>query len=73
MTKGTTSQGPRNTKTHTLCRRCGRQSFHRQHKICGACGYPRAKTRRCIIYIKFFKMMDGDAKLDQEKDKAQVE
>lgn len=47
MTKGTTSQGPRNDKTHTTCRRCGRKTFHRQHKSCGACGYPRAKTRRC--------------------------
>ncbi|KAJ9112146.1 hypothetical protein QFC20_002327 [Naganishia adeliensis] len=24
--------GKRHTKTHTLCRRCGNRSFHRQHK-----------------------------------------
>ncbi|WFD15819.1 60S ribosomal protein L37A [Malassezia arunalokei] len=46
MTKGTTSMGKRqHTKTHTLCRRCNRRSFHRQHKTCAACGYPSAKTR----------------------------
>ncbi|KAK0539803.1 60S ribosomal protein L37B [Tilletia horrida] len=33
------------TKTHTLCRRCNRRAFHRQHKTCGACGYPAAKIR----------------------------
>lgn len=47
MTKGTTSQGPRNDKTHTQCRRCTRTSFHRQHKRCGSCGYPEPKMRRC--------------------------
>ena len=46
MTKGTTSQGPRHNKVHVLCRRCGRKTFHIQNKRCGACGYPRAKTRR---------------------------
>ncbi|KAL9940863.1 hypothetical protein V8E36_000351 [Tilletia maclaganii] len=45
MTKGTTSFGKRHTKTHTLCRRCNRRAFHRQHKTCGACGYPSAKIR----------------------------
>ena len=46
MTKGTTSQGPRHLKTHTFCRRCGRRAFHRQNKICGACGFPRKTMRR---------------------------
>ncbi|KDN38319.1 hypothetical protein K437DRAFT_259444 [Tilletiaria anomala UBC 951] len=45
MTKGTTSFGKRHTKTHTLCRRCGRRSFHKQDKSCASCGFPRAKTR----------------------------
>ncbi|PKI86046.1 60S ribosomal protein L37A [Malassezia vespertilionis] len=45
MTKGTSSMGKRHTKTHTICRRCNRRSFHRQHKTCSACGYPSAKTR----------------------------
>lgn len=49
MTKGTTSQGPRNDKTHCICRRCNRRSFHRQHKRCASCGYPDAKTRKCMF------------------------
>ena len=46
MTKGTTSQGPRHLKAHTFCRRCGRRAFHRQKKVCGACGFPRTTMRR---------------------------
>ncbi|KAH9000151.1 ribosomal protein L37e-domain-containing protein [Lactarius akahatsu] len=45
MTKGTSSFGKRHTKSHTLCRRCGSRSFHKQHKDCAQCGYPRAKLR----------------------------
>ncbi|KAA1083099.1 60S ribosomal protein L37A [Puccinia graminis f. sp. tritici] len=45
MTKGTSSFGKRHSKTHTQCRRCGRRSFHKQHKTCAACGFPAAKTR----------------------------
>ena len=48
MTKGTTSQGPRNDKTHTFCRRCGRRTFHRQRKVCGACGFPSKKMRKYV-------------------------
>ncbi|KAK2067417.1 hypothetical protein P8C59_001161 [Phyllachora maydis] len=46
MTKGTSSFGKRHTKTHGLCRRCGRRSMHNQTKICAACGYPSAKIRK---------------------------
>ncbi|CAF3262311.1 unnamed protein product [Rotaria socialis] len=46
MTKGTQSFGKRNCKTHTLCRRCGRSSYHLQKKQCSACGYPSAKIRK---------------------------
>nr|ABX44841.1 putative 60S ribosomal protein RPL37 [Flustra foliacea] len=45
MTKGTTSFGKRKNKTHTLCRRCGRSSYHIQKSLCAQCGYPYAKTR----------------------------
>jgi large subunit ribosomal protein L37e len=45
MTKGTQSFGKRHVKTHTLCRRCGRSSYHLQKKTCAACGFPSAKTR----------------------------
>jgi len=46
MTKGTSSFGKRNRKTHTLCRRCGRSSYHLQKQRCAACGFPSAKIRK---------------------------
>jgi large subunit ribosomal protein L37e len=45
MTKGTSSFGKRRNKTHTLCRRCGKVSFHIQKKTCAHCGYPSARIR----------------------------
>ncbi|MQL87548.1 hypothetical protein Taro_020089 [Colocasia esculenta] len=36
-------QGKRRNKTHTLCVRCGRRSFHLQKSRCGACGYPSSQ------------------------------
>ncbi|XP_037938132.1 probable 60S ribosomal protein L37-A [Teleopsis dalmanni] len=45
MTKGTSSFGKRHNKTHTLCRRCGRSSYHIQKSTCAQCGYPAAKMR----------------------------
>lgn len=47
QTKGTSSFGKRNNKTHTLCRRCGKSSYHIQKKQCAQCGYPKKKLRRC--------------------------
>ncbi|GBG67064.1 hypothetical protein CBR_g78845 [Chara braunii] len=46
MGKGTGSFGRRRNKTHTLCRRCGRRSFHIQKSKCSACGYPAARIRK---------------------------
>lgn len=37
--------GRRNDKTHTLCRRCGRRSYHIQKTTCSSCGYPAARKR----------------------------
>ncbi|KAJ3340834.1 60S ribosomal protein L37 [Gonapodya sp. JEL0774] len=45
MTKGTQAFGKRHNKSHTLCIRCGRRSFHNQKKECSSCGYPAAKIR----------------------------
>ncbi|WBW72854.1 60S ribosomal protein L37 [Schizosaccharomyces osmophilus] len=45
MSKGTSSMGKRGNKSHTLCRRCGKRSFHKQKSTCASCGYPSAKTR----------------------------
>ncbi|KAA0157480.1 hypothetical protein FNF27_00635 [Cafeteria roenbergensis] len=55
MTKGTTSQGTRNDKSHTLCRRCGKRSFHLQKRICSSCAYgATSKMRR---YAQQYKAM----------------
>merc|ERR1712105_491482 len=45
MTKGTMSFGKRHNKSHTLCVRCGRSSYHIQKKVCASCGYPSARIR----------------------------
>mmetsp|Transcript_25004 Transcript_25004/g.33517 ORF Transcript_25004/g.33517 Transcript_25004/m.33517 type:complete len:90 (+) Transcript_25004:2-271(+) len=52
MTKGTTSFGKRHNKTHTICRRCGKSSFHIQKKTCASCGFPGAKMRRYNQHAK---------------------
>lgn len=46
MTKGTSSFGKRHNKTHTLCRRCGKSSYHIQKKLCASCGYPSSRMRK---------------------------
>ncbi|KAK6128924.1 hypothetical protein DH2020_037328 [Rehmannia glutinosa] len=45
MGKGTGSFGKRRNKTHTLCVRCGRRSFHLKKNRCSACAYPAARKR----------------------------
>uniref|UniRef100_A0A7R9Z9A9 Ribosomal protein L37 n=1 Tax=Pseudictyota dubia TaxID=2749911 RepID=A0A7R9Z9A9_9STRA len=46
MTKGTTSFGKRHNKTHVMCRRCGKSSYHVQKSTCASCGFPAAQMRR---------------------------
>lgn len=50
QSRGTPSFGKRHTKTHTLCRRCGRMSYHKQKSTCSACGYPAARLRKCTSF-----------------------
>ena len=45
MTKGTYSFGRRHNKSHVMCRRCGKRSFHVQKARCASCGYPSACVR----------------------------
>ncbi len=45
QTKGTTSFGGKHNKTHVLCRRCGKHSYHLQKARCAGCGYPAPKIR----------------------------
>ncbi|TVU33697.1 hypothetical protein EJB05_25530, partial [Eragrostis curvula] len=50
--KGTGSFGKRRNKTHTLCIRCGRRSFHLQKSTCSSCGYPAARIRKYNWSVK---------------------
>ena len=65
MGRGTPSFGKRHQKTHTLCRRCGRMSYHKQKGTCSACGYPAARLRKCNSIII---QMDGHSKYKTEKE-----
>ena len=46
------SLGKRHNKTHTLCPRCGKRSFHNQKKTCSSCGYPSSKIRKYNWSVK---------------------
>ncbi len=65
MSRGTPCFGRRHTKTHTLCRRCGRMSYHKQKLTCSACGYPAARLRKCIYLII---QTDGHSRPSKEKE-----
>lgn len=58
--KGTGSFGKRRNKTHTLCVRCGRRSFHLQKSRCSACAYPAARVRKCKFSVILFVCMCFD-------------
>ncbi|MCD6464449.1 50S ribosomal protein L37e [Candidatus Woesearchaeota archaeon] len=47
MVKGTPSKGKHSrSKTHIICRRCGRHSFHVKKGYCSSCGYGKTSKRR---------------------------
>ncbi|WPT10926.1 60S ribosomal protein L37-A [Picochlorum sp. SENEW3] len=50
--KGTGSFGLRHIKSHTICRRCGKRSFHKQKATCASCGYPASKIRKYNWSVK---------------------
>jgi len=50
--KGTGSFGKRRNKSHTLCNRCGRRSYHIQKGRCSYCGFPSAKIRGYNMTLK---------------------
>ena len=64
MTKGTTSFGKKHNKTHTLCRRCGRSSYHIQKHECASCGYPAKRKRtyqvkELAIFVRISPILCG--------------
>lgn len=51
MTKGTSSKGKNSRgKTHIVCRRCGRRSYHAAHKHCASCGFGRSPKMRGFVW-----------------------
>ncbi|MBN1165956.1 MAG: 50S ribosomal protein L37e [Methanospirillaceae archaeon] len=51
MSKGTPSRGKRQTQSHITCRRCGKTSYHKRHKICSSCGFGRSSRLRSYRWI----------------------
>ena len=47
MGDGTPAMGKRHKKTHGICLRCGKRSFHYQKKTCAKCGYQDVACDRC--------------------------
>ncbi len=44
--KGSPSMGKRQKKSHILCRRCGKRSYHVRDGICSACGFGKSRRMR---------------------------
>ena len=43
MTKGTYSMGKKNKKTHIICRRCSKRSYHVRDNLCSSCGFGKSR------------------------------
>ncbi|MDC3047908.1 50S ribosomal protein L37e [Euryarchaeota archaeon] len=52
MSKGTPSMGKRQKTTHIRCRRCGRNSYHKQKGVCASCGYGATSRMRSYGWSK---------------------
>ena len=50
MVKGTPSFGKCRKRTHILCRRCGKKSYHVRDKICAACGFGKSSKLRKLAW-----------------------
>merc|ERR1712141_296233 len=73
MTKGTTSRGTRNDKTHILCRINGRRTYHIQKKKSStrvdSIGLPRQKDGllQALAAVDISKMSTADFTMDSAK------
>ncbi|MFH1276511.1 MAG: 50S ribosomal protein L37e [Candidatus Woesearchaeota archaeon] len=53
MTKGTASMGKKSgMKTHLICKRCGKHTYHKKKKRCASCGYGATATIRKYAWNK---------------------
>ncbi len=52
--KGTYSMGKRSKgKSHIMCRRCGKHSYHASKKVCSSCGFGKTSTIRSYNWRKY--------------------
>ncbi|MHA1731514.1 MAG: 50S ribosomal protein L37e [Promethearchaeota archaeon] len=60
MGKGTPSMGKKNKAgPHVRCRRCGKNSFHKRHHVCAACGFGKKKTIRHYSWSRHIRASNG--------------
>lgn len=53
MSKGTASMGKHNSnKTHIMCRRCGKHTYHVSDKECSSCGFGKSTKKRTFAWLK---------------------
>ncbi|MDO8656963.1 MAG: 50S ribosomal protein L37e [Nanoarchaeota archaeon] len=53
MSKGTASHGRKTgKKSHIICRRCSRRSYHTQKKRCSSCGFGETAKIRHYAWMK---------------------
>jgi large subunit ribosomal protein L37e len=53
MSKGTPARGKMGSKkTHIVCRRCGKITYHVTNKICSSCGYGKSARMRSYKWSK---------------------
>jgi len=53
MSKGTPSMGKKSgKKTHIMCRRCGKRSYHVKDKVCSSCGFGKSAKKRTYTWQK---------------------
>lgn len=60
MTKGTPSFGKHQKRSHVLCRRCGKRTFHIRKRECSACGY--GESSKIKTYSWQTKTLNGNRK-----------
>ena len=50
MSKGTSSKGKKNSRSHSRCRRCGRHSFNVAKRQCASCGFGHSTKLRAYAW-----------------------
>ena len=52
MSDGTAAKGKMGRgKAHIICRRCGRQAYHKSRKECASCGFGKSAKMRSYAWI----------------------